>query len=80
MTAPANLDALAGTISLPVAAETPGGTISSPQDEGSEKPKEMTVQFKGVVGLEEGWIEVEVGRGLANYNSTEVLKLKGIKR
>jgi hypothetical protein len=81
LTAPANLDALVGSISLPVADQTPGGATSSPQgDKFNEKPKEVTVQFKGIGGPDEGWIDVEVGRGLANYNSTEILRLKGVKR
>jgi glutamate 5-kinase len=30
--------------------------------------------------LENGWDHLEVGRGLANYNSVEIRKLRGCKR
>jgi glutamate 5-kinase len=29
---------------------------------------------------EEGWEEVEVGKGLAQYNSVEIDRIKGMKR
>lgn len=53
-----------------------------PTDEANpiQNVKETGVQFKGVVNPEEGWVEVEVGRGLANYNSAEIERIKGMKR
>jgi hypothetical protein len=63
---------VAGTLSLPAFGQSEGGA--------PDKLKESTVQFSGVVGPEEGWIDVEVGRGLANYNSVEISRIKGVKR
>lgn len=67
---------VAGTISLPVTDQHDTGVTSGTHG----KPKDATVQFTGVVGPEEGWIDVEVGRGLANYNSVEISRIKGVKR
>jgi glutamate 5-kinase len=73
-----NTDAtpVAGTLSLPAFGENRTNLLAG----ASDKPKENTVQFSGVVGPEEGWIDVEVGRGLANYNSAEISRIKGVKR
>ncbi|KIM31979.1 hypothetical protein M408DRAFT_21156 [Serendipita vermifera MAFF 305830] len=62
---------VAGTISLPV--------DDNQHNEAPSDSKATTVQFRGVVGPEEGWIDVEVGRGLANYNSVECSRIKGVK-
>jgi glutamate 5-kinase len=56
----------------------PTAVIPVPLTEDDKKPKETTIQYSAAV--EEGWIEVEVGRGLANYNSVEISKIKGMKR
>jgi hypothetical protein len=67
---------VAGTLSLPAFGENKTNLSAG----ASGKAKENTVQFSGVVGPEEGWIDVEVGRGLANYNSVEISRIKGVKR
>ena len=67
---------VAGTLSLPAPKQDELNASSG----ASGKSKENTVQFSGVVGPDEGWIDIEVGRGLVNYNSVEVSRIKGLKR
>lgn len=87
-----NLDTtpLAGTIALPSEISDSSNRkeeqkdgqdpsiIAVPLTEDDKKPKEAVIQYS--VAPEEGWIDVEVGRGLANYNSVEISKIKGMKR
>lgn len=84
LTATGGVDAtpMVGTVSLP-ASEIPERLHARKEDGANpadHKSKETTkVQFAAMVAPEEGWIDVEVGRGLANYNSVEMLKIKGVK-
>jgi glutamate 5-kinase len=89
-TNPGQLDAtpVAGVVTLPGAEEAHTAPTDTPSNtnvtqiamEPGTKSKETKLQFSGVIGPEEGWVDVEVGRGLANYNSAEIFKVKGLKR
>ncbi|KAG8833667.1 hypothetical protein FRC17_010271 [Serendipita sp. 399] len=79
---------VAGVLSLPVETNVDNDTLLNRADvEGQEdalkdresKPKETKVHYTVTMGREEEWIDVEVGRGLANYNSVEIAKVKGLK-
>ncbi|KAG8756884.1 hypothetical protein FRC14_002568 [Serendipita sp. 396] len=77
---------VAGVVSLPVAPSEDSIAQASHLDagdqsakEGEVRPKETKVHYTVTRGPEEEWIDVEVGRGLANYNSVEIAKVKGLK-
>ncbi|PVG00937.1 glutamate 5-kinase [Serendipita vermifera] len=71
-----NLDQMDKAGATPVAGIV---TLPTAEEMDPDTSKETKLQFSGVIGPEEGWVDVEVGRGLANYNSAEIFKVKGLK-
>ena len=61
------------TVTIPVSVA--GASTVSSEVNDAESPNSLAVNEQ-----ESEWESVEVGRGLANYNSVDILKVKGVKR
>ena len=60
--------------------EGSGGQASSRKASGNSGGSGRKTHIHADIKPEDEWIDVEVGRGLANYNSADITKVMGMKR